>query len=206
MKKKISIFITALLLSVALYHSLYFEKLDVKKERESTKDFNPVEKVDYFWKYELDDRFESALDLKYFDSQLTDHPESLMRQHGKSVGITSTFCFLVKGTAIMNEQDADELPVEIANSNAEYSLQIKYIFGNTARDALGFFDIADFENTMDFNAVAREVNRRIRENEISKLDSLSPGSRIMFVGAVALNSERIPDEMDIVPLKIKAVQ
>ncbi len=206
MKKVLSIVIIALLLVLGLYHSVYFEKLDEKKEQESIKDFNPSEKVDYFWTQKLDDVLESALDLHVFNSRMTDDLELLIRQHGKGMGITSTYCFLVKGMAVFDDRSADELSVEITNNNVNYSLQTKYIFGNTARDAVGFFNLADFENMMDFNAVAAELNKRILEKEIAKLDSLSPGHEIAFIGAVAVNSESIQDEIDIIPLKIENIQ
>lgn len=206
MKKIINISIIVLIIAIGSYHSVYFQKLDARKERESIKAFNPSEKVDHVWDQKLDEIIQSAINLNVIDSQLADNPETLIQQHGKSVGITSTYCFLVKGTAFMSEQGADELPVQIENGNASYNLQIKYIFGNSARDALGFFDIADFENTMDFNAVATEMNKRILQKEISKLDSLSAGQKIAFIGAIAVNAENIQDEMDIIPLRIEVVQ
>lgn len=206
MKKNISIIVIVLLALFALYHSVYFEKLNVKQERESIKGFNPSEKVDYLWSEKLVGILESALDLKEFDSQLKDNLDALIHQHGKAVGITSTYCFLVKGQAVIVDREADVLSVEIPNLHVNYNLQIKYIFGNTARDAVNYFDIADFENTMDFNAVATEMNRRILEKEVSRLDSFSSGDQISFVGAVAVNVESVENELEIIPLKIEAAQ
>lgn len=205
MKKYISISVISLLAFVALYNSVYFEKLDTKKEKEGIKDFNPEDKVKYFWNSKLDEVLTSAIDLKLFDSQLAHNPELLIRQHGKAIGITSTYCFLVKGLAKQVPPGFEEIPVEIPDSYAEYNLQIKYIFGNAARNATGYFNIDDFENTMDFNAVSTELNKLILEREITKLDSIQSGETIKFIGALEINSESIPKQIGIIPLKIEAV-
>jgi len=206
MKKYIFIAVMTLLAIVALYNSIYFEKLDAKKERESIKDFNPRDKAEYFWENKLNDVLTSAMDLKLFDSQLADNPESLIRQHGKAVGITSTYSFLVKGFAKQAPPGSDQIPVEIPDGAAEYNLQKKFIFGNAARDATGFFNIDDFENTMDFNAISTELNKLILERVIVKLDAIPPGETINFIGALEINSENIPQQIGIVPLKIEAVR
>ena len=206
MKKYISISVISLLVIGALYNSVYFEKLDAKKEKEGIEDFNPKEKAEYFWNSKLDEALKSAIDIKLFDSKLADDPKSLIRQHGKAVGITSTCCFLVKGFAKQVQPGSEEIPVEILDGNTNYNLQIKYIFGNTARDATGYFNIDDFENTMDFNAVANELNRLILDGEIAKLDSLSPDETIKFIGAVGINLENIPKQVDIIPLKLEIIR
>ena len=81
MKKYISIAVIILLAGAALYNSVYFEKLDEKKEKESVKNFNPKEKATYFWDNELDQLLTSAIDLKLFDSQLADNSEKFTGHH-----------------------------------------------------------------------------------------------------------------------------
>ena len=206
MKKSIKISVISLIAIIALYSSVYFEKLDAKKERESIRDFNPRDKAEYFWDNGLEQILQSAIDLKLFDAQLTDNPESLIRQHGKAIGITSTYSFLVKGMTNQMAPDAEEIPVEIRDGHSEYNLQIKYIFGNAARDATGYFNIDDFENTMDFNSISTELNKLILEREIVKLDSIPIGETIQFIGALEINSEIIPSKIAIIPLKIEAAR
>ena len=206
MKKYIKISIIALIAIAALYNSVYFEKLDAKKLKDTMKIFNPKEKAIYFWDNDLDELLTSAIDLKLFDSLLADNSEKLISHHGKAVGITSSYCFLVSGVTKQTSLDSEEIPVELTDSNIEYSLQIKYIFSNAARDATGYFNIDDFENTMDFNALSTELNKLVLDREVSKLDSLSEGETIKFIGALEVNSENVPKQIGIVPLKIEAVR
>jgi predicted lipoprotein len=204
MKKYLSISIISTLALIALYNSVYFEKLDAKKEKESVKDFDPKDKVEYFWENKLDEVLKSAINIELFDSQLKDSPESLMEQHGKAVGITSTYCFLVKGITKQARPGSAEIPVDIENSYADYNLKVKYIFGNTVRDATGNFNINDFENTMDFNAIASELNKIILKREIAKVNSLPPGETIQFIGAVEINMENISKQLDVIPIKLES--
>jgi predicted lipoprotein len=206
MKKTIFIPVIALWAVVFLYNSVYFEKLDVKKAKESIKDFNPEAKAKYFWDNQLDAVLKSAIDLKLFDSQLADNPESLIRRHGKAVGITSTYSFLVKGFAKQASPGSEQIPVDIPDGHAAYNLQIKYIFGNAARDATGYYNIDDFANTMDFNALSTELNKLILARVIARLDSLPSGENIKFIGALEINAENSPRQIDIVPLKFEAVR
>jgi predicted lipoprotein len=205
MKKYISISVGIVLAVVVLYNSFYFQKLDVRRDSEEIKKFNPKEKVEYFWENKRQQVLESAIDLKTFDNQLAADPEELIRQHGKKVGITSTVSFLVRGNAYYTPTESGKLAVKIADSDKDYYLRTKFIFGNSARDASGFFKINDFENTMDFNAVATELNKLILTREITKLDSIAEGEKISFYGALEINIENIPKELDIIPLKIEAL-
>jgi predicted lipoprotein len=206
MNKYIKISIISLIVVIALYNSFYFEKLDVKRERESIKDFNPREKAEYFWDNNLDEILQTAIDLKSFDRQLANDPQALIQQNGKAIGITSKYSFLVRGAAKRAVPDAEEISIDMPGGHVAYNLQIKYIFGNAARDAIGYFKIDEFENTMDFNAMSTELNKLILQREIVKLDSIQPGETIQFVGALEINSESIPSQIAIVPLKIEAVR
>lgn len=205
MKKNISIAVISILVAVALYNSVYFQKLDIRREKEEVKKFNPKEKTEYFWNIKREEVLETAIDLKAFDTQLAANPEKLINQYGKAVGITSTFSFLVQSYAEYTPTESGKIPVNILNGNADYKLRTKFIFGNSARDATGFFKIDDFENTMDFNAVATELNNLILTRVITKLDSMTAGDTIKFYGALEINSENIPKEVDIIPLKIEVV-
>ncbi len=207
MKKYFTAFIIVLLAAFALYNSVYFEKLDLKKQQEMKKKFNPKEAVDFFWKSKLNEILKTALNLNTFDSLLTANPNYLIKQYGNSVGISSDYSFLVKGVAKTITQGAEKIPVVLPNANYKYNLVLKYIFGNTARDAVGYFNVNDFNNTMEFNEVASELNKAILKEVIDdKIDSLPPGTDVKFIGAVEINRENIQKELEIVPLKLEIVR
>jgi len=207
MKKWIVISAAFVLAVVALYESIYFERLDAKNAKEMIRKVSPKETAEYFWKNELDGILETAIDLKSFDSVLAANPRALVQRYGKAVGITSNYCFLVKGTATRIVREAERIPAVITNGHANYQLVARHIYGNTARDATGYFDIDDFRNTMDFNTLATELNAIIVKEVAGRaLNAISPGASMHFIGAVEINADNIPTEIAIVPLKLEAVR
>jgi predicted lipoprotein len=208
MKPKKIIYLVVLI-SLGIFivcNSIYIENLETKRQRDMIKNFNPKEMVDYFWKNQLDKILSTAIELKTFDSLLNNDSEGLIQKYGHAVGITSNYCFLVKGKSIINRANTEKLYIDFTG-NKNYSLLIKYIFSNTARDALGYFKVDDFENTMDFNAISSELNSRIINEVIpEKNDTINAGSSISFFGAIEINSnDLIKEELDIVPLKMNII-
>lgn len=193
-----------LVAAVAVYNSVTVEKLDVKRDREKVRSLSPKDLATNFWNSKLDDVLQSAIALETFDSLLAVAPRALMQQHGKAVGITSLHCFLVKGSALFGQPGTETLPVVFKGKGRTYHLLMKRIVGNAARDALGAFNIDDFQNTMDFNAVATALNALIQERVITdgRL-SMSAGQMIRFVGAVEVQAEGGPKEIAIIPLKLE---
>jgi hypothetical protein len=201
------ILLATLLTAVVLYNAVYFEKLDLKTQQERKRRVDPTEQVDLFWKTTLHGVLNTAIDLKSFDSLLVANPPALIGQYGRTVGISSAYSFVVKGTARTAGRDAEAIPVLLANGNATYSLRIRHIFGNAARDAVGYFQVDDFENTMDFNAVAAALNSLIAKDIVAKaFDGISPGTTVRFVGALAMDAEHRSQHMDIVPLHIEIIR
>ncbi len=207
MKKYIIRIIILIIAAFALYNSVFFEKLDQRKMEQMKKNFNPKQAVDFFWKNEAPGILKTAMSLNKFDSLLSSNPKQLIQKYGKTVGISSDYSFLVKGAAKTAAPGADKIPVTLPNGNYKYNLVLKYIFGNTARDAVGFFNVDDFNNTMEFNEVATELNKVILGKVIDdKFDSLAVGTNVNFIGAVEINRENIKKEMEIVPLKLEIVR
>jgi predicted lipoprotein len=202
MKKVLIVLITILISAFVIYRSVYFEKLDAKKQRDLMKNFNPKELVDYFWKNQLENVLKTAIALNEFDSLVKVNPLLLAKKYGKTVGISSNYCVLVKGEVKVKKDELGNLAV-LWDGNAEYTIVAKYIFSNTVRDASGCFNVDNFQNTMDFNAVSAELNKRILKEVIAnKADSLSDGSKISFAGAIEVNTESVAKKLEIVPLKL----
>lgn len=205
-KKIIYLFVLTALGIFVAYNSIYIENLDTKRQKDMVKDFNPEELVDYFWKNQLDKILSAALELETFDALLSNNTEYLIKQYGRAVGITSNYCFLVKGKSKINRINPEKLSLDF-KGNTQYKVLMKYIFGNTARDATGYFKVEDFENTMDFNTVSSELNSRILNEVVSgKYDTIRTGSSINFFGAIEISEIDLPgEEIDIVPLKMDII-
>jgi len=197
--------LTAIGIFVA-YNSVYIENLENKRQKDMVKNFYPRELVNYFWENQLDKLLSNALELETFDSLLNNDTEYLIKQYGHAVGITSNYCFLVKGKSKIKQVNPEKLSLGFTG-NTLYNVLIKFIFSNTARDATGYFKVDDFENTMDFNAVSSELNSRIMNEVVpGKYDTIGIGSSISFFGAIEINeTDLFKEEFDIVPLKMNII-
>lgn len=205
-KKTITYILLGICGILLIYNSVFIEKLDEKKQRDRIKNFNPKEMVDYFWDNQLDNILKNAVSLEKFDSLLLGNPVLLAKQYGKTVGISSNYCFLIKGDALVKNNGSGKLIIDL-QSTVKYSLLVKFIFSNTVRDASGYFNVDNFQNSMDFNAVSTELNAKIMKEVIAdKVNSISDGTKIEFAGAVEVNIESVAKELDIVPLKLDIVK
>jgi predicted lipoprotein len=207
MKKTPGIVVIILLSAIVLYNSVYFEKLDLKIRQETKKNFNPKEAAVFFWKNKLNEILKTAIDLKSFDSLLVANSQFLIKQFGKTVGISSNYSFLVKGVTNTAKRGAEEIPVVLTNGNTKYILRLKYIFGNSVRDAVGYFKVDDFNNTMDFNAVATELNSLVLKEVIAdKFDALPPGTAVKIIGAIEISTGNTYKQINITPLQLEIIR
>jgi predicted lipoprotein len=208
--KKFLIYIFSIIcLIFLLWQSVYFEKLTQKKQKDTIKNFNPKQLVDYFWLNILPELSSNALLIETFDSLINFNKNILFDKYGNSIGISSNYCFLVKGKNRIINVSNENAFISVSSKN-DYYIKTKFIFSNTARDASGFFKLDDFQNSMDFNAVSSELNNRIM-NEVDKIRSnLKNDCIIEFVGAVEINldifEENKKNKFEIIPFAISILK
>lgn len=191
---------------VCIYNSVYFTNLTERREELARQNFSPAQLVDQFWNEELDNTTQRAIGLNMFDSLLVTNPTELYEKYGKTLGIGAPSSVLVKGEAVIDSVGEEKFTIRPVGK-ARYAVQTSFIFSNTIREASGDFSIDDFENTMDFNMISAEINKRIVDNIVGKVkDQLVPGASVEFWGAADVNLKKIPiTSIEIVPLKLKVV-
>ncbi|MDR0712575.1 MAG: DUF2291 domain-containing protein [Prevotellaceae bacterium] len=204
-KKIIGLALTLTAVGFVLYHSVYFENLTERRQKEMMKNFDPQQLVDYFWTNEKDSILAKCIDLDLFHELLGGSYALLVEQHGRKASVGDNACFLVCGAAKVEQ--VSEKNIAFVYGGARYAMPCKLIFSNTARDALGYFKIENFENSMDYNTVSAELNRRIVQEIIGdKCKSLAAGAVVEFTGAIDVSSDRLPlKEAEIIPLKFEVV-
>ena len=197
MNKALKYVIFAALFFVALWFSFYTEPLSVRKEREALKQYNPEQLVEHYWSTELSNLEANALDVESFVKSLQADPQALRETSGHVLGIGSNVCYVLKGEAENVSFANHEFHFKL--NGIDFTIPAKYIFGNTARDACGWFIIDDFQNTMDFNAVSACMNQRIKEQVIGEvIDKAAEISKFHFCGAIEVS----PDAKDVNRLKL----
>ena len=170
----------------ALYFSFYTENLTEKQKREEMSKYNPAQLVNSFMKDSLISLEQKALPISVFAEGLKNNTDDFEKKHGKTLGIGSPIFYIVKGEC-SEAQLIDNEEIHATADGINIKIPVKYIFGNNARDASGWYNIDNFKNTMDFNAVSAEMNKYITQ-QMQKFQ-MSEDGKLTFVGAVAVPAQ-----------------
>ena len=170
----------------ALYFSFYTENLTEKQKREEMSKYNPAQLVNSFMKDSLISLEQKALPISVFAEGIKNNTDDFEKKHGKTLGIGSPIFYIVKGEC-SEAQLIDNEEIHATADGINIKIPLKYIFGNNARDASGWYNIDNFKNTMDFNAVSAEMNKYITQ-QMQKFQ-MSEDGKLTFVGAVAVPAQ-----------------
>ena len=166
MRKTIKYILLAVIAIVAIRAAFYTENLTEKTKREQMAEYKPAQLVEALFRDSIATLDSKAVTLQQLREGIND--KEFIAAHSRVLGIGSPYFFIVKGEMTTSQMEDDELHATI--DGIEAVIPLKYIFGNTAREASGWFNIDDFQNTTDFNAVSAEMNRYIREKVVSTID------------------------------------
>lgn len=170
----------------ALYFSFYTENLTEKQKREEMSKYNPAQLASAFMKDSLISLEQRALPISMLTEGINHDAEEFAKKHGKTLGIGSPIFYIVKGEC-SEAQLIDNEEIHATADGINIKIPVKYIFGNNARDASGWYNIDNFKNTMDFNAVSAEMNKYITQ-QMQKFQ-MSEDGKLTFVGAVAVPAQ-----------------
>ena len=180
------IILLAAAIFAALYFSFYTENLTEKQKREEMSKYNPAQLVNSFMKDSLISLEQRALPISALTEGINHDAEEFAKKHGKVLGIGSPIFYIVKGEC-SEAQLIDNEEIHATADGINIKIPVKYIFGNNARDASGWYNIDNFKNTMDFNAVSAEMNKYITK-QMQKFQMPEDG-KLTFVGAVAVPAQ-----------------
>ena len=182
-------------------------KIEPFDER-TTQTFDPAKELEIFWSEELPKLLQSdrIVDADLFRAELKNNRKLLVDRYGSTLGIGAPYSMLIGGEFEV-VQVGEELTLIRTAQGAEFDLRTAYIFGNTVREATALFSIDDYENTMDFNLVSSELNRRIQQAIIDpQREALIEGVRLQLVGALDLPQEGLPKgRFELIPLTLKTL-
>ena len=202
MKRVIKAIAWCVVVVIILALSLKVERLDER----TTAEFDPTEQVEHFWNEALPALLigDRVVEVELFCQALKNNRQLLIDRYGLTLGIGAPYSLLVGGAFTVTEV-GEELTTLRTEAGATFLMRTAYIFGNTVREATGAFSIDDYENTMDFNRIASELNDRVMERIVAPAEELfQAGNRLRVVGAIDLTPKRPADEVfELIPLSIQ---
>jgi predicted lipoprotein len=205
MKKWLKYIVLIAVAGLLAYNSMYFKKLDAKKEVAET-ELKPAEFAQKFWATKFTAYLDSAVEINSFVKMLQENPAAVFEKYSKTQGIGNVSFFLVKGEGLITDVQEDNVIVLAKAGAAALTVKLNtgIYFGNAVRDVTGLISMGDFSNTMDFNSVSSELNKIVRIQVILPFKAKAvKGTTVQFVGCVEINKEQInTDNIQLLPVKL----
>lgn len=158
--KNVKRIILSVMVIVSVCGAFYTENLTEKKKKEMMTQNNPEQCVSVLMKDSIAALENRAITLGELAKGISTNHQEFAKKHGKTLGIGSPVFYVVHGRCD-NPQLIQEEKLQGISEGVPFSIPLKYIFGNTARDASGWYNIDDFQNTMDFNDISAAMNKLI---------------------------------------------
>ncbi|MBM4091414.1 MAG: DUF2291 domain-containing protein [Planctomycetes bacterium] len=175
--------------------------LDQAGQRAAGKPLDPVALVDRFWAERLSPGGTRAVDAVELVAAMQQDRNSARRTHGRSVGVGGAYYYFVAGTGRVTSVEKDSVRLSLRDDppQVEVALETGKIFGNAVRDGTGLWNVNDFPNSQDFNALSSEINHRIEQQVLPALrKKATVGATVRFVGC----AEIMDEDTDLHPLRI----
>jgi predicted lipoprotein len=170
----------------------------------SNAQFNSTNFVERFWTEKLIPAAERATDASKVLEAIEADPAKAREQFGRSVGISSSFYFFLRGAGRIVRVTEDEIGLSLRSEGdaVDISIPLGLVFGNAVRDATGLLDSSNYPNAQEFNDISANLNLMVENNVLPELQRIAKvGARVQFAGSV----EVADDDEDLKPLKLVPV-
>ena len=100
--------------------------------------------------------------------------------------------------------DAEGVLVGNQEKGIQINIATEFIFGNAIRDASGEVPVSDFASIMNFNKVAEQMNKKVREEVIPPfLTQASVGRPVRFVVAASVRKDQpFSPPLEAIPISL----
>jgi predicted lipoprotein len=171
------------------------------KEQIASTQFNATNFIERFWNDQLLQATDRAADVEKVLAMIAVQPQAAREQFGRSVGISSSYYFFLRGTGrvVSVSDDNIGLSLKAEGDEADVLVPLGLVFGNAVRDGTGLLNSSTFPNAQEFNDIAAGLNNLVETRVLPELQRLAVvGKRVQFVGCVEVADE----EQDLNPLKL----
>lgn len=190
---------------ILLYFVPLFHVVPLDQSNASTGDepFDASEEIETFWREQLPAVIAGAVAVEQLQAARREDPSAAADRFGHRLGLGGRACYLVSGIGEVQNLTARSVEIQTAGGD-RVVIGLGPVFGNTIREASGVFDVNEFANSQEFNALSTELNQRIEDRVLSSLREESEvGRRIRFVGGVEISdTDAIGKPLKLVPLSI----
>ncbi len=181
-----------------------------QEETAGQQPLDPKSYVDSIWSTRLIPRIlNSAVDARTLLQAISVEPDEAGRRFCRREGGGAYHC-MVKGEGLVLSVDTSSrngrmlLDLEPFDGRTDLSIQIgPVLLGSSLRDATGIVRFTDFINQIQFADVGNELNRRVLETVLGRIDRESlKGKLVAFAGTFSLENAGQPPIRGVVPVSL----
>lgn len=169
--------------------------------------FDSGEFVEKFWSNALFKASQSAAQLSEVLQAINHDPQQAAQRYGKRLGLSAKVYYLVQGRGSVVQQHEEKVLLQLdGDPGQQVTIEIGPIFSNAVRDASGLLRVSQFANTQQFNAISAQINLKIEQQVLPKLQypQLAPGNAVHFSAALELDEKhKAPNPLTLIPVSIK---
>jgi predicted lipoprotein len=159
-----------------------------------------------FWDQKLLPATARAVPIAELLTGLAQDPAVARQRFGRTLGLSSTFCFFIQGSGqiIAIGKEGVSVAFDDVPPGAGARLSTGLLFGNTLRDATGLLDVNEFPNSQDFNAISAELNHIVESQILPALrNHAAVGRKIRFAGCLELEEGPAPRIVPVIPVQVE---
>lgn len=177
--------------------------LDDVAAENAAQQFDPVAFVDEnFDSVIVPDIEDNAVDLATLLTDLAAGADEA--DFGNTSGASSAYAFPVTFTGVAGDLKAPVLPVTVAGVPEGTTVQIQVgpaVSGTALRDVSGTVDFNDFENQLEYQNAAGELNNRVKTEVLADFDAAAAAGKTITVTGAFLRVN--PSLVSVVPISIE---
>jgi predicted lipoprotein len=169
--------------------------------------FDPRAFAERFWADDLTPAFASARDAGEVMAAIRRDGAEACRSLGRSVGLSRTCLYLVRGAGTIVEVGATGCRVALDGAAGDVILATGLVFGTAVRDVTGTIDPASRIDSRELAAAATEINRLVHDRVIGPLTTAAKaGGRVEFVACGQVQGTLPADKpWKLIPLRMGVV-
>lgn len=179
--------------------------LEGTRDQAAAGEFDAVTFTDELWQGALQDAAEGAVDATVLLDALRDDPAKAAEEYGHRLGLGGNVFYFVQAQGDIAAVEPFQMRIALVGDSRQVVVEKGPVFGNAVRDGSGLLDVSQFSNAQDFNAISSEINRRVEEEILPRLEAdAKVGATVHIVGGVEVpDSTGAPESLTIVPVRVE---
>lgn len=184
-----------------IFPPIHIRSLAQTQAARASAQFSAPDFVGKFWNERLLKSLDQAADAGKVLAAIAVRPQKAHEQFGRSVGISSSYYFFLRGSGrVVSVDDTGvSLSLKDEGNDVDVLVPLGLVFGNAVRDGTGLLDSSAFPNSQEFNDISAGLNHIVETQVLPELQRIAAvGKRVQFAGCVEVADEGA----DLKPLKL----